>query len=474
MPLKKTISWTVAFFMAATVVLFLSASPGAAADRGKKGNDQRPVIPGAEEMVLEKLVPTKMLSNVDVLRVMMRTDRSVFVPKDMRAFAFQDITLPIGSGQTISPPLIVAYMTEVLQPNPNDRVLEIGTGSGYQAAILSPLVKEVYTIEIIPSLGKRAGETLRKLGYANVKVKIGDGYQGWSENAPFDKIIVTCSPENIPQPLIDQLAEGGMMLIPIGERYQQFFYRCIKENGELKKEKLIPAYFVPMTGEAEQQRQVQPDPTNPTIIGGDFETPLPDGAPEGWYYSRNVSVEKAEDAPLGESVLRFDNRAIELAQRTKDAQQRVRAREQSVQVSYDDEEEGLSQEDETEVFENDELTERQHFEELTSHVLQGFPVDGRRVKKLCISCSIQGIELRPFGNYQTISVGRVVFFDENREAIDSQIVLAVRAGSSDWRVYEAPNVAVPRAAREGSLCLGILNGVGALRVDNVTLKKCDR
>ncbi|MBO7679851.1 MAG: protein-L-isoaspartate(D-aspartate) O-methyltransferase, partial [Thermoguttaceae bacterium] len=249
--------------MAATVVLFLSASPGAAADRGKKGNDQRPVIPGAEEMVLEKLVPTKMLSNVDVLRVMMRTDRSLFVPKDMRAFAFQDITLPIGSGQTISPPLIVAYMTEVLQPNPNDRVLEIGTGSGYQAAILSPLVKEVYTIEIIPSLGKRAGETLRKLGYANVKVKIGDGYQGWSENAPFDKIIVTCSPENIPQPLIDQLAEGGMMLIPIGERYQQFFYRCIKENGELKKEKLIPAYFVPMTGEAEQQRQVQPDPTNP-------------------------------------------------------------------------------------------------------------------------------------------------------------------------------------------------------------------
>ncbi len=177
--MKKTISPAAALFAAAMVILFLYVSQGAAADRGKKGNQERPVIPGAEEMVLEKLVPTKMLSNVDVLRVMMRTDRSLFVPKDMRAFAFQDITLPIGSGQTISPPLIVAYMTEVLQPNPRDRVLEIGTGSGYQAAILAPLVKEVYTIEIIPSLGKRASETLRKLGYTNVKVRKGLALASW-------------------------------------------------------------------------------------------------------------------------------------------------------------------------------------------------------------------------------------------------------------------------------------------------------
>lgn len=472
--MKRSFSFGTVLFYAAALLSLIYPIRGTAAERGKKESEEHPVIPEAEAMVLEKLVPTKMLSNVDVLRVMMRTDRSLFVPKDMRAFAFQDITLPIGAGQTISPPLIVAYMTEVLQPNPRDRVLEIGTGSGYQAAILSPLVKEVYTIEIVPSLGKRAGETLRKLGYSNVKVKIGDGYQGWDENAPFDKIIVTCSPEDIPQPLIDQLAEGGMMLIPVGERYQQFFYRCTKQNGQLTKEKLIPAYFVPMTGQAEEQRQVQPDPSNPSITGGDFETALADGAPEGWYYSRNVTVEKAEDAPLGESVLRFDNRAIELAQRTKDAQERVRVREQSQQVTYNDPYQEGESAAESAAWENDELTERQHIEELASHVLQGFPVDGRRVKKLCVSCSIQGIELRPFGNYQTISVGRVVFFDENREAIDSRIVLAVRAGSTDWRVYEATNIAVPRAAREGSLCLGILNGVGALRIDHVTLKKCDR
>jgi protein-L-isoaspartate(D-aspartate) O-methyltransferase len=119
------------------------------------------------------------------------------------------MSLPIGERQTISSPFIVAYMTECLDPQPTDRVLEIGTGSGYQAAVLSPLVKEVYTIEIVESLGKQAAQTLERLDYRNVHVKVGDGYLGWPEHAPFDKIIVTCSPESIPQPLVDQLREGG-------------------------------------------------------------------------------------------------------------------------------------------------------------------------------------------------------------------------------------------------------------------------
>ena len=185
--------------------------------------------------------------------------------------AYFDMSLPIGEGQTISPPMFVAYMTEQLDPQPDDRVLEIGTGSGYQAAVLSPLVKEVYTIEIVEPLGKHAQQTLKRLKYTNVSVKIGDGYLGWPEHAPFDKIIVTCSPEKVPQPLIDQLKEGGRMIIPVGERYQQVFHLLKKQDGKLVNEALRPTLFVPMTGKAEESRQVQPDPLHPKLINGGFE-----------------------------------------------------------------------------------------------------------------------------------------------------------------------------------------------------------
>src|SRR3990172_12411296 len=144
------------------------------------------------------------------------------------------MALPIGDQQTISPPFVVAYMTQEVDPQPTDRVLETATGSGYQAAVLSPLVRNVYTIEIVEPLGKRAARTLKKLGYKNVFVKVGDGYQGWPDAAPFDKIIVTCSPEKVPQPLVDQLRDGGLMVIPVGERYQQTLYSMRKANGELQ------------------------------------------------------------------------------------------------------------------------------------------------------------------------------------------------------------------------------------------------
>ncbi|MCF0234405.1 MAG: protein-L-isoaspartate(D-aspartate) O-methyltransferase [Thermoguttaceae bacterium] len=175
-----------------------------------------PVVPQALRMTLEALTPTKELRNVRVLKTMARIPRAEFVAKEYRPYAYEDIAIAIGESQTISPPFVVAYMTEALDPQPTDRVLEIGTGSGYQAAVLSCLVAEVYTIEIVKPLGRRAAETIKKLGYDNVFVKLGDGYKGWAEAGPFDKIIVTCSPEKIPQPLIDQLREGGKMLIPIG------------------------------------------------------------------------------------------------------------------------------------------------------------------------------------------------------------------------------------------------------------------
>ena len=161
--------------------------------------------------------------------------------------AYEDRALPIGEGQTISQPYIVALMTELLDVERADKVLEIGTGSGYQAAVLAELTPHVYTIEILPALAERAAQTLARLGYDSVEVKAGDGYLGWPEHAPFDGIIVTCAPEDVPQPLRDQLAEGGRMVIPVGSQATyQHLYVLTKEQGELKQREVIPVRFVPM------------------------------------------------------------------------------------------------------------------------------------------------------------------------------------------------------------------------------------
>ena len=168
------------------------------------------------------------INNPRVLASMRQVPRHEFVAPHDKKDAYVDAALPIGHKQTISPPYVVAYMTQTIDPQPEDRVLEIGTGSGYQAAVLSNLVKEVYSIEIVEQLGKTAAERLHRLKYTNVKTKVGDGYLGWEEYAPFDKIIVTCSPENVPQALIDQLKDGGRLLVPLGERYHQVFHQFEK------------------------------------------------------------------------------------------------------------------------------------------------------------------------------------------------------------------------------------------------------
>src|SRR5688572_11197373 len=175
------------------------------------------------QMVEEQLVPCG-ITNALVLAAMSRVPRHEFVPENYRAQAYSDSPLPIGHDQTISQPFIVAFMTEQLAPKLTDKVLEIGTGSGYQAAVLAGLVHTVYTIEIVEPLGRRAEADLKRLGYTNVFVRIGDGYQGWPESAPFDSIIVTCAPDKVPQPLIDQLKDGGRMIIPIGSAWNQELY----------------------------------------------------------------------------------------------------------------------------------------------------------------------------------------------------------------------------------------------------------
>lgn len=191
------------------------------------------------------------IKDARVLNAMRKVPRHEFVPETVREQAYDDSPLPIGYGQTISQPYIVAFMTEKLESKRTDRVLEIGTGCGYQAAVLAELAAEVYSIEIIEPLARQARETLARLGYRNVHIRAGDGYQGWPEAAPFDGITVACAPENVPQPLVEQLKNGGRMIIPIGEQGVQNLVLLRKEDGKLNQQAILPVRFVPMTGEAE-------------------------------------------------------------------------------------------------------------------------------------------------------------------------------------------------------------------------------
>ncbi|MGD8624225.1 MAG: protein-L-isoaspartate(D-aspartate) O-methyltransferase [Anaerolineae bacterium] len=200
--------------------------------------------------MVEYQIRRRGITDQQVLDAMERVPRHEFVPDQYQAQAYADRPLPIGHGQTISQPYIVALMTEILQLRSTDRVLEVGTGSGYQAAILGELVAEVYTVEIIEALASQAGERLGRLGYENVHVRHADGYFGWEEHAPFDAIIVTAAPDHIPQPLVAQLDQGARLVIPIGPPGgYQTLWEISKEGDEIKKRNVTGVLFVPLTGE---------------------------------------------------------------------------------------------------------------------------------------------------------------------------------------------------------------------------------
>ena len=198
-----------------------------------------------KKMVREQII-RRGISNNQVIDVMQNTPRHRFVPDGVADYAYQDNALPIGKGQTISQPYIVAFMTETLDVDSTYKVLEIGTGSGYQAAVLSPLVKHVYTIEIVKMLAQRADSTLKALSYNNVTVRWGDGYKGWPEEAPFDRIIGTAAPPEIPKALIDQLKPGGKMVLPVGTNWQEIVVLTKSKSGKIQKKNVLPVRFVPM------------------------------------------------------------------------------------------------------------------------------------------------------------------------------------------------------------------------------------
>ncbi len=210
-----------------------------------------PKYAAARDLMVETQIQRRGVQEPAVLAAMRQVPRHLFVPEKLRSVAYSDRPLPIGREQTISQPYIVALMTELLQAEGHEKVLEIGTGSGYHAAVLSQVVGEVYTVEIVDELGRRAADLLRRLGYENVRVRVGDGFDGWPEQAPFDAIVLTAAPEEIPAPLVSQLRLGGRIILPLGGDQQELVVLTKDDQGLLRK-RILPVRFVPMTGRAQE------------------------------------------------------------------------------------------------------------------------------------------------------------------------------------------------------------------------------
>jgi protein-L-isoaspartate(D-aspartate) O-methyltransferase len=382
------------------------------------GAEPRDSFETARKRMVDEEIIAAGVADPRVIKAMQNTPRHEFIPREQSKYAYYDMALPIGNGQTISPPFVVAYMTEQLDPQASDRVLEIGTGSGYQAAVLSGLVHEVYTVEIVEPLGRRAAQTLKRLKYQNVHVKIGDGFEGWPEHAPFDKIVVTCSPERVPAPLVEQLKTDGLMVVPVGERYQQTLNVFRKERGQLAAKALLPTLFVPMTGTAERQRHVRPDPLSPAIQNGSFEVRL-NGTdqPQGWHYTRQMSLmEDAQEARNGMCYATFHN-----------------------------DHPGRG-----------------------SQALQGFAIDGRSISHLDVSLWVRGDALRGGLDADEWPRLMMMFYDQSRAAV-GKVSLGPWKGTFGWR-HAARRLPVPLHAREAIVRVGLLGAVGRLAVDDVRIE----
>jgi len=379
----------------------------ASAQKGDRREDRNRMV--------SEYIEREGITNQRVLASMRQVPRHEFCLPQSRNDAYVDAALPIGSKQTISPPFVVAYMTQTIDPQPEDRVLEIGTGSGYQAAVLSNLVKEVYSIEIVKDLGKTAAERLARLKYTNVTTKVGDGYLGWEEHAPFDKIIVTCSPENVPKPLIEQLKEGGRLLIPLGERYQQVFHQFEKKDGKLEEKTLISTLFVPMTGKSEDQRQIKPDPLNPKVLNGNFEEDENnDGYIDHWHYQRQLTLVD-QNAPEGSRCV---------------------------------------------LFEADDHTH-------LAQALQATAIDGTKIGSLQVRVKYKTENVVSGRESHEAASVIIHFYDENRKAFEN-VMFGPWAGTHDWEAA-TKSITVPIKAREMIVRIGLNGASGKLWLDDLSI-----
>ena len=405
-------------------ILFFTALPSNAQEELTEAEYQAK----REEMV-RLFIKGAGIKNERVVQSMLDTPRHEFVPKKDRSRSYLDAGLPIGDKQTISSPFIVAFMTEALDPQPTDKVLEIGTGSGFQAAVLSPLVKEVYSIEIVETLGKNAEKVLKKLNYDNVFTKVGDGYLGWPEHAPFDKIIVTCSPEEVPQPLQEQLAEGGVMVVPVGKRHQQTLYMFRKKDGKLVPESLRPTLFVPMTGQAEDERKVLPDPANPKLLNAGFEEGTDKlGFVNGWYYDRQVTW-RSED---GESTDAAD-----------------KAAEGKAFIEMYNDVPGQA-----------------------AHLLQGLAIDGRSVSKLRFGGMVKYKNVQRGLDEEDQPYIALTFYDKNRKEITTEYFGPFLGNQESWK-NQQKEIRVPVGSREAILRIGLFGATGKIYFDKLMLEKID-
>jgi protein-L-isoaspartate(D-aspartate) O-methyltransferase len=369
----------------------------------------------ARQKMVEERVEREGVRNEVVIKAMLEVPRHLFVAPKYYADAYREVIIDIGHKQTLSTAYIVGYMTEAVDPQPGDRVLEIGTGSGYQAAVLSKIVKEVYTIEIVEDLAHQATERLKRLKFQNVHTLYGDGYKGWPQHAPFDKIIVTCSPEKVPQPLLEQLAEGGKMIIPLGERYRQVFYLYEKKHGRILKTRLLPTLFVPMTGQAENERRVHTNSAIPRVYNGGFEVEK-EGLPDGWFYFRQATLEH-KGAPQGKSFLLFSNREF-----GRDA-----------------------------------------------HALQAFGVDGRRVRSLGITVLAQAEDIVPGPEtYEKPALAMRFFDSQNRMVGEDGIGGISWLGTFRWSRF-GKEIPVPREAQMAMIQIGLRGAIGRLSVDDIRM-----
>ena len=382
------------------------------------GQEERRWVDARQRMVREEVAGAG-ITDERVCAALRETPRHLFVPAAQQRSAYFDMALPIGGGQTISPPFVVASMTQALNPQPTDKVLEIGTGSGYQAAVLSPLVAEVYSIEIVESLGRTAEQTLRRLNYANVHTRVGDGFLGWPEHAPFDKIIVTCSPEQVPAPLVEQLREGGTMVVPLGKRYQQTLYRFRKVAGKLESESLEPTFFVPMTGAAEERRQRREDSGLPNLVNGSFESTDNENHPLGWYYVRQAEIVTGPEAAAGERFLRFRNETPGRG----------------------------------------------------AQALQALGIDGRQVRQLDVSLKVETRDVRPGQSAQEVPRLGLSFFDEQRAPLGTQ-TLGPWTGTIP-RTTKQVRISVPARCRLAVLAVGMFGAVGELSIDQLSVRAAD-